>query len=236
MTTYRVRRWGDHYETYESRRLKTMQWVAMPTKHDGKTFRRVMRLDSSGALYGVWCLMVQVAAKCPTRGTLADADGPLTALDIADKTDLSEETVQSAMNVFASDAIRWIEIVPPEESAGVPASTAGTPVLQDSTRQDKDPPLPPKGGTLGKRGKRKRDGLTPITPTQLRDAKSILTWVRENPRIDRDAGTVGYVLAAALQYQNPNDFTSAVESGLDGDWRGLTAITQKAFSEARAAA
>lgn len=144
MTTYRIRGWDEHYETYESRRLKTLLWVAMPTKHDGKTFRRVMRLDPSGSLYGAWALIVQVAAKCPVRGTLADGDGSLTALDIADKTDLSTEAVQHALDVFSSSAIRWLETDSPAESAGVPARSAGTPAYrtgiteQDITEQDKD--------------------------------------------------------------------------------------------------
>ena len=159
MTTYRVRGWDDHYETYESRRLKTLLWVAMPTKHDGKTFRRVMRLDPTGSLYGAWALIVQVAAKCPVRGTLADGDGPLTALDIADKTDLSTEAVQHALNVFSSSAIRWLETDSPADSAGVPARSAGTPAYRedttgrteqdttDITEQDKEPPHPLEGGT-----------------------------------------------------------------------------------------
>lgn len=133
MTTYRIRGWDDNYETYESRRLKTLLWVAMPTKHDGKTFRRVMRLDPTGSLYGAWALIVQVAAKCPVRGTLADGDGPLTALDIADKTDLSTEAVQHALNVFSSSAIRWLETDSPADSAGVPARFAGTPAYREDT-------------------------------------------------------------------------------------------------------
>ncbi len=146
MTTYRIRGWDAHYESYESSRLKkALAWVAMPTKHDGKTFRRVMRMDPSGALYGAWCLFVQVAAKCPTRGTLADQDGPLTALDISDKTGLSEEAAAHAMKVFASAEIRWLEVVFDGKSAGTPAEKRELTqicVLQDRTKteteQDKD--------------------------------------------------------------------------------------------------
>lgn len=142
--TYHIRGWSDNYESYESSRLKkALAWVAMPTKHDGKGLRRVMRMDPSGALYGAWCLIVQVAAKCPTRGTLADQDGPLTALDISDKTGLSEEAAARALEVFASAEIRWLEIAPEDKSAGTPAGDAGTPEqsagvlrLQDTTLHD----------------------------------------------------------------------------------------------------
>ena len=108
--TYRIRDWKDHYESYESARVKkVLAWVAMPTKHDGKAFRRIMRTDPTGALFGAWCLIVQVAAKCPVRGVLADQDGALSAIDISDKTGLSEESVQRALVVFSSPEIRWIE-------------------------------------------------------------------------------------------------------------------------------
>ena len=144
MTTYRIRGWDEHYETSESRKVKgPLKWVAMPTKHDGKTFRRVMRHDPSGALYGAWCLIVQVAAKCHVRGTLADGDGPLTPRDIADKTDLSADVVQQALAVFSSAPIRWLEPVDSSgnplafaESPAAPLESQRAPVLQDMTPQD----------------------------------------------------------------------------------------------------
>jgi hypothetical protein len=120
--TYRIREWSVHYETAESRRLKTMSWVPTPTKHDGRGIRRVMRHDPTGAIYGAWCLIVQVAAKCPIRGTLADTDGPLSAIDIADKTGLDERSVQAAIDVCLSNDIKWLEIVPQHEPAATDAT------------------------------------------------------------------------------------------------------------------
>lgn len=107
---YRIRDWKLHFESSESiKRVKALTWVATPTKHDGKAFRRIMRRDPTGAMIGVWNMLVQVAAKCPVRGTLADQDGPLTAIDISDKTGLSEEAVQNGFAEFSSQEIRWLE-------------------------------------------------------------------------------------------------------------------------------
>ena len=109
MALYVIRDWAKHFESFESARVKKLNWIAMPIKHDGKTFRRIMRRDPTGRLFGAWCLIVQVAAKCPVRGTLADGDGPLTAEDISDKTGLSVECAQQALTLFSSEEIRWIE-------------------------------------------------------------------------------------------------------------------------------
>jgi hypothetical protein len=195
--TYRVRGWKEHFETYESGRLKkALPWVAMPTKHDGKTFRRVMRLDPSGALYGTWALILQVAAKCPIRGTLADADGPLTAVDIADKTDLSEEAVAKALEVFSSNEIRWLETVSESESAGTPAEMRELPqncgdarlpdrtepnrtrTGQDTTKQN--PTEPDKTSGSGFYGK--------VTLKTLQSVGLLLDWLKTTdlPSDDRD--------------------------------------------------
>lgn len=107
---YSIRDWQKNFETSESnKRTRALAWVAVPTKHDGKSFRRVMRSDPSGSMIGIWCLIVQIAAKCPVRGILADHDGPLTPLDISDKTGVSVEAVERALKLFTSPEIGWVE-------------------------------------------------------------------------------------------------------------------------------
>jgi hypothetical protein len=99
------------------------------------------------AVYGAWILICAVAAKCPMRGVLADADGPLSALDIADKTDCPVAVIEQALSALTNERIGWLELANlPEfrqinsESAGTPADGAGTPVLPDQTRQDQTEP------------------------------------------------------------------------------------------------
>lgn len=150
---YRIRNWDRLFETSESRKRVNLPWVAIPTKHDGKGYRRLMR-EFGPAVYGAWILIVAVAAKCPTRGTLADADGPLSALDLADKTDCPVEVIEQALVGLTNERIGWLEIVNlPEsqqiliksagvaaDSAVVPARPAATPVLPDQTRQNQTEP------------------------------------------------------------------------------------------------
>lgn len=106
---YSIRDWDSHFEVAQSKRSERTRWVAIPNKHDGKSFRRLMRMKNGMALYGAWILIVQVASKCPVRGRLEDDDGPLTAADIADKASADEKIVQAALDACSSKAIGWID-------------------------------------------------------------------------------------------------------------------------------
>lgn len=110
--TYRIKGWDSHgFQVAQNSRTRgPLKWVAMPTKHDGKGFRRLMRHKEGAAYFGCWCLIVQVAAKCPTRGVLADGDGPLSSSDLHLKTGAPEELMTRAMK-FLSDEIGWLERV-----------------------------------------------------------------------------------------------------------------------------
>lgn len=122
-TVYEVRDWERHYTVSQNRKndaSKPLPWVAMRTKHDGKGFRRVMRMPNSMELMGAWMLIVEVAAKCPTHGRLEDADGPLTAIDLADKTGGDEAIFERALQVFSSKGIEWLSTTAlPEQSESI---------------------------------------------------------------------------------------------------------------------
>lgn len=142
----RIKDWDKHFEVAQTRRLSGgLNWIALPTKHDGKGFKRVMR---AGPLhYAAWVLLVQVAAKCPKRGTLADSDGPLSAADIAIKTEFPEKHILSAIPILIS--VGWLEDIAEKRdtttlgghSEGTPStvgehSESSIPTVQYSTVQD----------------------------------------------------------------------------------------------------
>lgn len=143
--TYRIREWSKHFETSESNKRKgSLKWVALPTKHDGKSYRRLMRLPNADAIYGAWMLLVAVAGKCPIRGVLADDEGPLTAEDLEDKTGLPARAFATAIEVLASDRFQWLEVVHLPEPAEKTADTSAPcrslpenqPTVQDKTEHD----------------------------------------------------------------------------------------------------
>lgn len=136
---YIVVDWNDTFETAESRRNGRNSWVAMPNKHDGKSFRRIMREKDGSALYGAWCLIVQVASKMPVRGTLSDSDGPLDATDLEDKTGCPAKLIERTLKLMMEERIGWMaKVENPDEIAGLFAPThesVGTPGARSGRAQ-----------------------------------------------------------------------------------------------------
>lgn len=67
--------WDKHYENNRTRDLKQMTWVPMPVKHDGDGYTELLDHPNGAAHFGAWCALVQVAARCGTRGTLLRGGG-----------------------------------------------------------------------------------------------------------------------------------------------------------------
>lgn len=123
---YTIKAWERHYENAQSRKSKkSHRWVAMPNKHDGKGFRRIMAMRDGAAIYGAWCLIVQIASKCPMRGVLADDDGPLDAEDMASKTGCPSSVFSRALEVLTSERVAWI-LVEVYQSATRPVEQSGS--------------------------------------------------------------------------------------------------------------
>lgn len=110
MVTYTIRQWDALFENSQSRKCNRLTWVPIPNKHDGKSYRRLIQMDDGPALYAAWVLMLQVASKCPTRGVLADDDGPLDADDLAAKTGCPADLFVQAFDVLASSRIGWLSV------------------------------------------------------------------------------------------------------------------------------
>lgn len=107
---YAIRHWPELFETADSReRVAPNEWVKMRTKHDGRSYRRVTRLRNANNVLLGWYLSLQVAAKMPARGLLADLDGPLDAKDLADKTGIAPAVFQAALTSLIEPDIGWIE-------------------------------------------------------------------------------------------------------------------------------
>lgn len=105
---YSIRDWNTHFENAQSRPVKALHWVAMPIKHDGKSFRRIMLREDAGDVFAAWVLIVQVAAKCSPRGILIDDDGPLGPADLAIKTGFPEAKFAKSLNILSSKEIGWL--------------------------------------------------------------------------------------------------------------------------------
>src|SRR4051794_17734041 len=116
-TIYAVRDWKAHYEVSDAKRTaegKPLSWVAVKTKHDGKGFRRLMKLADGLAVFGAFILVVEIAAKMPRRGVMYDIDGPLTPEDMEAKTGAPAAGFGRALELLSDPevGINWIEVLP----------------------------------------------------------------------------------------------------------------------------
>lgn len=118
--TYRIKDWSAHFENSETARYKTLKWVPVPNKHDGKGFGRIAKLKNAPEIYAAWHLILQIASKMPVRGTLKDEDGDLTPEDMAVMTGFPEKIFKDALSVLIMPKIAWIEQFP--QTCGRPAA------------------------------------------------------------------------------------------------------------------
>lgn len=133
----RVRRWTEYFEVTQTRRIKGIpKWIALPVKHDGSRYRRLIEGPNGPARFGVWVLFCQVAMKCPVRGVLADEDGPLSLEDIALKTGCPLVSLFDALPALLS--IGWLEVAPVDDEAEPPADsgTSRKPEFEAASKPD----------------------------------------------------------------------------------------------------
>lgn len=121
--TYQIRNWDQDFENHESRKVKSVRWVGLPNKHDGKGYRRVAAHRDAVPVFCAWNLIVQVASKMPKRGLLADEDGPLDASDLSAMTGFPSEIFEKAFKLLTDRKIGWLEVIDaPEISRDFPQS------------------------------------------------------------------------------------------------------------------
>jgi len=116
MNIYRIKDWDKHFEIAQSRQYKSLSWVAVPNKHDGKGFRRIAMHEKATDIFSAWILILQVASKCEPRGMLIDGTEPITSEDLAVKTGFKKEAFDLAFEVLMSKKIEWIETVAVSEA------------------------------------------------------------------------------------------------------------------------
>ena len=147
--TYRVRDWTRHFENAGSRKIRALSWVAIPNKHDSARYRRVMTLRDAISIYGAWLLIVQVASKMPTRGTLANENGPLDAEDLSAWTGAPAKVFERAFQVLTDSKIGWLEKVANSTSGDAGSTLPERP--DEVSPQDRTGPNRT-GGSFAKRG------------------------------------------------------------------------------------
>lgn len=68
--TYRIRDWDRHFENASSRKLKRLDWIALPNKMDGEGYTALVDHPNGAAHFGAWVAIVEIASKQTPRGSL----------------------------------------------------------------------------------------------------------------------------------------------------------------------
>jgi len=108
MAVYVVKDWNRIYENSRSRQVETLLWVAQPNKHDSFGFKSLVNLPDGMALYGAWCIIVQIASKCSPRGCLVKSGVPLDAQAISMLSGASAAAVEECIRVVSQPDIGWL--------------------------------------------------------------------------------------------------------------------------------
>ncbi len=159
---YRVREFVKCFESSESRKLKRLPWIALPTRQEGDGYTELMSGHENGcAHFGAWTAVLQLAAKCEPRGTLMrDLGGRRLAHDLASISRITRvpvEVLREAMPRLLE--IGWMEEIAVDEvalnlpeSPGTLADDGKKPghtgeerrgTAQQSTGEGEDATLPP---------------------------------------------------------------------------------------------
>lgn len=113
--TYRIRGWTKHYEHADHKKHPdVMKWVKITTAQDSIGFRHIATEKDGASIMGVWLMIVEVAAKCTVRGTLADRQRPLTSYDFSIVTGHPKKIFDRALKVLSSEKVGWLEVVTQE--------------------------------------------------------------------------------------------------------------------------
>ena len=117
-TVYRIYKWTETFERAESRKLKTLTWIAMPVSFAGRGYNQMADEfgDEFPAMYGAWCALCAFAAGCHVRGTLGDHRGnPLTTRHIARVTAMPVEVFERLIEWASRPDVGWLETISREQ-------------------------------------------------------------------------------------------------------------------------
>lgn len=140
---YEIARWSEVFETSESRKLKSLPWIAERTDFTSTGWQA--GLDEFGpsewlAIYGAWMVIVRTAATAKSRGRLCGDKGePWSAARIARPSGTCPELIARAFSWAVK--VGWlvpVDFTPGDSPDNLPTGREKTTATRhDSTEQDK---------------------------------------------------------------------------------------------------
>lgn len=200
---YAIKDWEKHFENSESRKVKSLTWVPVKNKHDGKGYRRVCQHPKSIQVFCAWNLIIQVASKMPMRGLLRDEDGPLTTSDLSMKTGYPEHIFEEAFKVLSDSKIGWLIVHPSGDARKLPDAPGNISGEQNRTE-----------GNIGEResgGGRAKNGRLHGIPATVEEVITLGANLR--PKKDEDTCRAFWAHYEGQARTNENGETFWITSG-----------------------
>ncbi len=109
MKLYKIRDWDSYFENNRSRYIESLTWVAIPNKHQGEHYSKIITHQDGAIIFAAWVLIIQVASKCRPRGVLVRDDGtPLDTESLSLKTRAPKEWFETALS-FLECHTNWLD-------------------------------------------------------------------------------------------------------------------------------
>lgn len=152
-TVYRIAKFEEVFTKRDGRKSNVLHWVSVPTGFQSNGYQSLVEDfgDEAPAIYGAWCALVAVAARCPTPGVLSTSRGrPITPERAANMAYMPAEPFRKLYAWASSESVGWIEVETQDEEPakvirtesddhpeGHPDKSRRSSGLQDRTLQDR---------------------------------------------------------------------------------------------------
>lgn len=178
---YSITDWNRIYENHQTRVLKRVNWVPVRNQMDDEGYLTLVDHPDGPIHFAAWIALLEIASRCPTRGTLARSDGTaLTPRSLAVISRLPAGIFEAALPRLVS--IGWISQSNEQHGASTQES-------RDETRQSRAFPQESRARIEGKEGKeqkgiesngREANGKQPPSKPEFWELQENRTqWMRE---------------------------------------------------------
>lgn len=148
--TYAIKGWDETFENNKSRAIVSPSYVAWPVRRDSEAFQHLSRMTNFLEAFGLFALLVQLAARQNPRGVLKDDRGDITPERLAKRYGKPVKTLKEAWESLANADVGWLfELEGTQEapSARPPAPSALTETLCVALSSTPSLPSPPSNPT-----------------------------------------------------------------------------------------
>lgn len=136
-TTLAIKDWNEVFEDRRSRAVSRLHFlVCRVLDRKSEAYACLVALPGGVEAYGVFWALILVAARCPTRGILADEKGILTPVRLAARTRMPADVIERSIDLLTRPDVGWLV-------RAVSAPSARRPRAVESDESDARSPLDP---------------------------------------------------------------------------------------------